>query len=218
MVYRFTRKMALLIVPSLAILFNYFVGESGTDDSPARRPPVAAALILANLLHSRPIAACILTGGFTAGALDHLSACATLIPRGIPALGMLQYIASGAIGQRAFSGGLATAIVGLAVHFSLTTLMAAIYVFASLRIPKLLSRPWTAGVLYGAAVCVVMNYVAVPLSLVPHWKAPTGWDLVGAFLASCLYVGVPIASLATYFLGPYASKSTASAPEVTSAQ
>lgn len=115
---------------------------------------------------------------------------------------MLQYIASGAIGQRAFSGGLATAALGLAVHFSLTTLMAAIYVLASLRLPILLVRPWSSGLIYGAAICVVMNYVAVPLSLVANWKAPTGWELVGAFLASCLYVGVPIASFAAHFLGP----------------
>lgn len=145
--------------------------------------------------------AAILYGGLTAGALDHLSACATFIPRGVPALGMLQYIASGAIGQRAFSGGIATAALGLAVHFSLTTLMAAIYVFAARRVPLLLARPWSSGVVYGAAICVVMNYVAVPLSLVANWRAPRGWELVGAFLASCLYVGVPIAAFATHFLG-----------------
>ena len=146
--------------------------------------------------------AAILIGGLTAGALDHLSACATLIPRGVPALGMLQYIASGAIGQRAFSGGIGTAALGLAVHLSLTTLMAAIYVVASLRVPLLLARPWSSGVIYGAVICVVMNYVAVPSSLVANWKAPTGWELVGAFLASCFYVGVPIAALASHFLGP----------------
>lgn len=145
---------------------------------------------------------CVLAGGLTAGALDLLSACATFIPRGVPASGMLQYVASGAIGQRAFSGGILTAALGVAVHFSLTTLMAAIYVLTSLRIPSLLARPWTAGVVYGAAVCVVMNYIAVPLSLVAHWKAPAGWDLVGAFLASCLYVGVPIAAFATHIFGP----------------
>jgi uncharacterized membrane protein YagU involved in acid resistance len=146
------------------------------------------------------IAAAIICGGFAAGTLDHLSACATLIPRGVPALGMLQYIASGAIGQRAFSGGIVTAALGLAVHFSLTTLMAALYVLASIRFPQLLNRPWSFGLIYGAAICVVMNYVAVPISLVANWKAPTGWELVGAFLASCLYVGVPIASFATHFL------------------
>ena len=145
---------------------------------------------------------CILAGGVTAGALDHLSACATFIPRGVPALGLLQYIASGAIGQRAFSGGIATAALGLAVHFSLTTMMAAIYVFTSFRVPAILRRPWTAGVIYGATICAVMNYIAVPLSLAPHWKPPTGWNLVGAYLASCLYVGVPIASFTTHFFGP----------------
>jgi uncharacterized membrane protein YagU involved in acid resistance len=148
------------------------------------------------------IASCIVAGGLTAGALDILSACATFVPRGTLALRMLQFIASGAVGQRAFSGGVATAALGLAVHFALTTLMAGIYVLASLRVPSLLVRPWTAGVIYGAAICVVMNYVAVPLSLVAHWNAPTGWNLIGAFLGSCLYVGVPIASFATHFFGP----------------
>lgn len=148
------------------------------------------------------IASCIVIAGFTAGALDILSACATLVPRGVPALGMLQFIASGAIGHQALSGGIATSVLGLAVHFSLTTLMAGVYVLTALRVPTLLARPWTAGVIYGAIVCVVMNYVAVPLSLVAHWKAPTGWNLVGAFLASCLYVGVPIASWVTYSFGP----------------
>lgn len=147
------------------------------------------------------IVSCIVAGGLTAGALDILSACATL-PHGIPALGMLRFIASGAIGQHALSGGTATAMLGLAVHFSLTTLMAGIYVLTSLRVPTLLARPWTAGVIYGAIICVAMNYVAVPLSLVAHWKAPTGWHLVGAFLACCLYVGVPIASWTTHFFGP----------------
>lgn len=148
------------------------------------------------------IASCIVVAGLTAGALDILSACATLVPHGVPALGMLRFIASGAIGQHALSGGTATAMLGLGVHLSLTTLMAAIYVLTSLRVPALLSRPWTAGIIYGAIVCVVMNYVAVPLSLVAHWKAPTGWNLVGAFLASCFYVGVPIASWTTHFFGP----------------
>lgn len=148
------------------------------------------------------IAACIVVAGLTAGALDILSACATLVPRGVPALGMLRFIASGAIGHHALSGGVATAALGLAVHLSLTTLMAGIYVLTALRVPALLARPWTVGVIYGAIVCAAMNYVAVPLSLVAHWKAPTGWNLVGAFLASCLYVGVPIASWATHFFGP----------------
>jgi hypothetical protein len=45
----------------------------------------------------------------------------------------MQYIASGLIGPRAFSGGAATAALGLAVHFSLTTIMAGGFVLASRR-------------------------------------------------------------------------------------
>jgi hypothetical protein len=160
---------------------------------------------------STKLAVCILTGGIAAGALDHLSACATLIPHGTSAIEMLQYIASGAIGQRAFSGGLATAALGLAVHFSLTVTMAAVYVFTALRAPSLLVRPWTSGIVYGTLIFLVMNYIAVPLSFAPNWKPPTGWGLVGAVLASCLYVGVPITSFATYFLVPRPDRSSPSA-------
>jgi len=138
----------------------------------------------------------VLVGGFSAGAADQLSAFATLIPKGITAEAMLQYIASAVIGTRAFRGGVATAIFGESVHFFLTTLMAAVFVLASLRYSILYRRSWISGLIYGALICVVMNYVAVPLSLAPSWKAPQGWDLVQAFLASCFYVGLPIAAAA----------------------
>lgn len=138
----------------------------------------------------------ILVGGLFAGAADQLSAFATLIPKGITAQIMLQYIASAAIGTIAFRGGVATAIFGESVHLFLTTLMAAVFVLASLRYPILYRRMWISGFLYGALICVVMNYVAVPLSLAPNWKPPQGWDLVQAFLASCFYVGLPIAAAA----------------------
>lgn len=143
---------------------------------------------------------CILAGGLAAGALDHLSACASLIPRGISAEHMLQYIASGAIGPRAFSGGAAAAALGLAVHLSLTTLMAAGYVLAARRFASLSRRPWTWGPAYGIATCLIMNYIAVPLSLAPGWKPPAGWDLVQALLAGAFYVGLPIASITAFFM------------------
>lgn len=112
---------------------------------------------------------------------------------------MLQYIASGLIGPRAFSGGAATAALGLAVHFSLTTIMAAGFVLASRRFTALPRRPWIWGPAYGIATCLIMNYIAVPLSLAPGWKPPAGWDLVGALLAGCFYVGLPIASITAFF-------------------
>ena len=142
---------------------------------------------------------CILAGGLAAGTLDQLSACASLIPRGISAEHMLQYIASGAIGPRAFSGGAAAAALGLAVHFSLTTLMAAGYVLACRRLASLARRPWIWGPAYGIATCLIMNYIAVPLSLAPNWRPPAGWELVQALLAGAFYVGLPIASIAAFF-------------------
>jgi hypothetical protein len=47
---------------------------------------------------------------------------------------VLQYIASGALGQSAFQGGLAIAAVGAAFHFSIAWVAAAVFVLSSLRL------------------------------------------------------------------------------------
>jgi uncharacterized membrane protein YagU involved in acid resistance len=140
-------------------------------------------------------------GGAAAGFLDHMSALASLVPHGTSALSIHQYLASAVIGPTAaFAGGWATALFGLCVHFSLTTLMAGIFVVASQRFPALLRQPWLSGPAYGVLIYFVMNYVAVPLSAAPNWKLPQGWAIVGGLLAHCFYVGLPIAAIARAFL------------------
>jgi hypothetical protein len=137
-----------------------------------------------------------LLGGATAGVLDELSACASLIPRGITATRIMQYQASGLIGSRSFSGGSGTAALGLAVHFSLTTIMAAIFVAAAAKSQLLLRRPWISGPVYGVLIFFFMQYVAVPLSAAPDWKPARGWAIVTGLLVHCFYVGVPIVFIA----------------------
>lgn len=148
----------------------------------------------------RKILATVL-GGVVGGFLDHMSALASLVPHGTSALSINQYLASAVIGPTAaFAGGWATALLGLCVHFSLTTLMAGIFVVASQRFPVLLRQPWVSGLAYGVLIFVVMNYIAVPLSAAPNWKLPQGWAIVGGLLPSCFYVGLPIAAIARAFL------------------
>jgi len=141
-------------------------------------------------------------GGATAGLLDILSAYASLAPRGISPLQINQFIAGAVIGpSTASAGGSTTALLGLGVHFSLTTLMAGIFVAASQRLPALLRHPWYSGLTYGVLIYFVMNYVAVPLTAVQGWKLPQGWAIVSGLLAHCFYVGTPIAFIARAFLG-----------------
>jgi hypothetical protein len=134
-----------------------------------------------------------------------LSAFASFVPHGASVIGILQYLASAVIGARAFTGGAATAVLGLAVHFSLTTAMAGAFVLAARRIPSLLQWPWVSGPCYGIVLCVFMGHVAVPLSAVANWNPPAGWDLVGALLAHSFYVGLPIAFIARAFLAQAAT-------------
>jgi uncharacterized membrane protein YagU involved in acid resistance len=153
----------------------------------------------------------IVLGGAAAGFLDHMSALATYVPRGVSVLSIQQYQASAVIGPAAFSGGWATAFLGLGVHFSLTTLMAGIFVLAAQKFPVLLRYPWCSGPVYGVLIYFVMTYIAVPLTAVANWKPAQGWALVAGLLAHCFYVGLPIASIARVFLADLAAFAPATA-------
>lgn len=155
----------------------------------------------------------VILGGAAAGLLDQLSAFATFIPHGASVVGILRYLASAVIGPRALTGGIPTAMLGLAVHFSLTTAMAGVFVFAAQRFAPLRRWPWVSGPCYGIVLCFVMNYVAVPLSAVANWRPPAGWDLVGALLAHAFYVGLPIAAIASALLADRLKQCPAGYPE-----
>ena len=152
----------------------------------------------------RQLGLAILVGGMAAGAADIISAIggrAGSKGDGVAGL-VLQYIASGLLGPMAVQGGGLTVAAGLAVHFGLTIIMAALFVLAARRRPVLLESPWLAGLCYGALLYVAMFYLIVPHSLAPQWKTPKGfWANLSAAMSHGFFVGLPIASAAQYFLG-----------------
>jgi len=79
---------------------------------------------------------------------------------------LLQGIASGLLGPRAFQGGLATALLGLLCHFVIAFGAAAVYFAASRAIPFLIQNAVVSGALYGVAVYFFMNRIVVPFSAV----------------------------------------------------
>ncbi|MFC5580034.1 hypothetical protein [Rhodanobacter terrae] len=109
----------------------------------------------------------ILYGGFIAGTID--IGVASLI-NGISPLIILRAIASGLLGKVAFHGGMPVSLLGLVLQWGMSLLIAAIFVFAARQLTWLNRRWVTAGVLYGAVVFVVMEYVVVPLSAA--WPKP----------------------------------------------
>lgn len=136
----------------------------------------------------------ILAGGLTAGAFDILYAMLLATSRGNSITALLQFIASGLIGKSSFEAGLPAAALGLALHFLMALLIAAIYIsvcrFRWAR--PLRDQPLLAGPLFGVLVCFVMREIVVPLSLAPI--PAKGLGLSYADLGAMMFlVGLPIA-------------------------
>jgi hypothetical protein len=103
----------------------------------------------------------IVTAGMVAGTTNLVAAGA--IFGGTMTHGF-QMIASGVLGEQAFSGGLNAAVLGAGLHFAISIAAAALYLWAALR-HHALTRHWlVGGVLFGVLAYLVMNVVVVPLS------------------------------------------------------
>ncbi len=142
-----------------------------------------------NAKRSRPLTA-IAVGGLIVGALDLTYAILVYSPRH-PIL-IPQTIASGLLGERAYDGGMATAILGVLLHFTIAFGAATVYYLASRKIPFMVTRAFASGLLYGAMVYGFMQLVVLPLSAAPHHP-------MALFLRACefvehwFFVGLPIA-------------------------
>lgn len=134
-----------------------------------------------------------LIGGGVGGLLDALYATVLwgFIIGDNPA-GVWQSVAAGLLGKASYEGGNATAVLGLALHFSIAFVMALVYVRAARRLPVLVQRPIVMGVLYGFALYLVMNFVVVPLSAI-GFHAPSLNGAIRALIPHILFVGPAIA-------------------------
>lgn len=112
-----------------------------------------------------------------------------------PFISVLQYVASGAMGNAAFAGGLATALLGLVLDFVMTTIMAGVFILSVDRIPLLRRHVIPGSLLYGFGVFIVMNLIVLPLSAAPPLPAPPMWLFIEIILEHVLLVGLPLGLL-----------------------
>jgi hypothetical protein len=129
-----------------------------------------------------------------AGTLDAVDGVVFFGLHGLNPIQVLQYIASGLLGAAAFSGGLATAGLGALIHYGIAFVVAAIYLIAIRSIPALRSQRVVVGLLYGAAVYLVMTYGVLPHSAVAQSPVTTA-AFVNGILGHALFVGLPIAQI-----------------------
>jgi hypothetical protein len=132
----------------------------------------------------------IVVGGVIAGVVDLVYAIVVYSP-GKPIL-VPQTIASGVLGVKSYSGGAATAVVGVMLHFFIALGAATVYYLASRKLTFLVQRAVLFGMIYGALVYVFMHYAVLPLSAAPHGQLPTIYK-VFEFVEHWLGVGLPIA-------------------------
>lgn len=146
--------------------------------------------------------AAIVCGALVAGMLDLAFAFWFFGARGRTPMWILQSIGAGWLGQRAFEGGWHTAALGAVSHFAIMLVAAAIFYVACSKLRVIANRPIIAGLAFGAAMYVVMNFVVLPLSAFP-FRPSYPWRSVLTLLAvHMLLVGVPIALAARYLARP----------------
>src|SRR3954451_606130 len=87
--------------------------------------------------------------GLIVGAMDITSAFIIAIWRGSTATRLLQFVASGLLGPKAFQGGIATATLGLALHFLIAFGLVSVFYLASRRFSLLSRWPVPSGIIYG---------------------------------------------------------------------
>jgi hypothetical protein len=133
-----------------------------------------------------------LAGGLVAATIDIGSAC-LINQRSIPFI--LHAIAGGLLAERSFSGGAATAALGFVLQELMGILIAAIYVYASRRLPALRQRWFVFGIAYGVVIFTVMNYIVVPLSAWHHFPQFAATKFV-ANLGAMLLFGLIVAGFA----------------------
>jgi uncharacterized membrane protein YagU involved in acid resistance len=150
----------------------------------------------------------ILWAGLVAGVLDGADAV-IIIPwlKHIGAVRILQFIASGLLGVRAFRGGWWVASLGLTLHFLIAISAAAIYYAISAKLPVPSRKPFIFGPVFGLMFFGLMQYVVVPLSVAPKQPPIKEDELLNLVLSHMLFVGLPIA-LITRRLSNVGSRAT----------
>jgi hypothetical protein len=127
-----------------------------------------------------------------AGVLDISSAFILAYPKGVGPTRVLQGVAAGLIGREAaINGGLATAGLGLAIHFFIAFVVASVFYLASRKLAFLTRHAVISGLWYGVAVYGFMYWIVMPLAY-PVVHPSLSRDLV-AVCVHMLLIGLPIA-------------------------
>jgi len=144
----------------------------------------------------------IVFGGLAAALGDGLFAVIFYgVIRGIKQLRIFQGVASGLLGRQAFSGGVATYLLGVLLHFVIAACIAAVYYLLGRKWPVLTKRPIVFGLAFGVLAYLVMNYVVIPVSAARHGPFHLS-NFIIEMVSHAFLVGLPIALIARASAAP----------------
>ena len=146
----------------------------------------------------------ILTAGLIVGVLDISSAFILSYPKGVGPIGVLQGVAAGLVGREAaITGGLATAGLGLAIHFFIAFVVSSVFYIASRKLIFVTQHAVTSGLLYGVVIYCFMYWIVMPLAY-PIVHPSISRD-VTAVCVHMLLIGLPISLIVRRFSQPRSS-------------
>ena len=134
------------------------------------------------------------------GVLDITSAFVIATLKGTGSIRMLQGIASGLLGPRSFDGGLATAGLGLAIHFFIALVVVSVFYVASRKIKFLTRQPLLSGLVYGIAVYLFMYWIVIRV-VFPNAHPSLSRDVTAVIIHITL-IGLPTALVIGHFSKP----------------
>lgn len=147
----------------------------------------------------------ILLTGIWVGVIDGLAAVGlTLARSGRSPVIVFQYIASGILGEAAFSAGLAAVLLGVVCHFVIALTWSAIFFLLHPAISTFMKGTTEKSLLYGILIWTVMNLVVLPLSAVERGPFTTMNILTGTGIL-IVAAGLPMAYRFDRYYAPKAS-------------
>jgi len=139
----------------------------------------------------------IVISGCTSAVIDILTTMGITSVQEMPPRKLLQFIASGALGDASFEGGANTALVGLVFHFIIALAASSTYFAASIVFPSIPHHPIVFGLLFGMAAHVFMSGIVVPLSRTPKVAFTIGGFLT-QLAVNAICVGLVIALMQSF--------------------
>jgi hypothetical protein len=138
----------------------------------------------------------IVWSGVAISVLDGVYASVANELRGISTDRVWKFVASGAVGRRAFRGGAEMVALGLTFHVLIAFCVAAVFCTAARRLPLLTRHYLVAGLIYGIGVHTFMTFIVLPLSAAPPLAFSWKGFLLG-LIPHLICVGLPVAWIAS---------------------